>query len=60
MTDKREFIPSSALKFFVASWGLPVSFLSFLGKCFRYVAITIFEIDIMKNSSPINLNLCQT
>ena len=26
----------------------------------NYNGIIIFEIDIMKNSSPINLNLCQT
>ena len=26
----------------------------------NYNGTIIFEIDIMKNSSPINLNLCQT
>ena len=47
-------------KFFTYVTKIIANLATYSSKLKNYNGIIIFEIDIMKNSSPINLNLCQT
>ena len=53
-------VGDSVCKFFTYVTKTRANLTTYSRKLENYNGTIIFEIDIMKNSSPINLNLCQT
>ena len=55
-----DILVNNAGKFFMYVTKTRANLTTYSRKPENYNGTIIFEIDIMKNSSPINLNLCQT